>query len=106
MIYLLHTKSSVDVKNPFSLPVTPLETATSTGAGSASQTHGPAQAAEQDVLNTAVLHPEHHVHRAPTTVHLRWNITLENRAPDGVLKPVYLINGISFPDLSLSIKPD
>lgn len=86
LTYFLLTKKS---KNSFPLPAPFLKTATSTDAGSASQ---------QGVLNTAVLHPEHHVHRAPTTLHLRWNITLENRAPDGVSKPVYLINGILFPD--------
>ncbi|KAK9443379.1 Multicopper oxidase family protein [Metarhizium brunneum] len=91
LTYFLLTKKS---KNPFPLPAPFLKTATSTDAGSASQ---------QDVLNTAVLHPEHHVHRAPTTLHLRWNITLENRAPDGVSKPVYLING-QFPGPVIEVR--
>ncbi|KJK81349.1 hypothetical protein H634G_03368 [Metarhizium anisopliae BRIP 53293] len=91
LTYFLLTKKS---KHLFDPPATPWKTATSTDAGSASQ---------QDVLNTAVLHPEHHVHRAPTTLHLRWNITLENRAPDGVSKPVYLING-QFPGPVIEVR--
>ncbi|KAF7137126.1 hypothetical protein CNMCM5793_007190 [Aspergillus hiratsukae] len=40
-----------------------------------------------------LLHPERHVFRDPTTIHMTWNVTLEPRAPDGVMKLVYLING-------------
>lgn len=40
-----------------------------------------------------VLHPERHRSREPETIHLTWNVTSEKRAPDGVLRLVYLING-------------
>ncbi|KUJ20809.1 uncharacterized protein LY89DRAFT_611217 [Mollisia scopiformis] len=40
-----------------------------------------------------VLRPEEHVEREPKTVEYRWNITTGVRAPDGVTKQVYLING-------------
>ncbi len=39
------------------------------------------------------LHPEDHVYREPKTIYLDWNITKEQRAPDGVVKSLYLING-------------
>lgn len=55
---------------------------------SASQSEG------EDAFNIIVLHPNDHVHRAPTTIRLAWNITLEKNSPDGVLKSVYLINGM------------
>ena len=42
------------------------------------------------------LHPEDHMYREKKTVHLSWNVTLETRRPDGVARPVFLING-SFP---------
>lgn len=45
-----------------------------------------------DIVST-LLHPERHRFRDPTSIHLKWNVTLEPRAPDGVMKPVYLING-------------
>ncbi|KAJ5365689.1 hypothetical protein N7517_008575, partial [Penicillium concentricum] len=40
------------------------------------------------------LHPEDHAHRAPATQSLDWRVTSEFRRPDGVLKRVYLINGL------------
>jgi hypothetical protein len=39
------------------------------------------------------LHPEEHAYRPPVTHHLDWRITSGLRRPDGVLKPIYLING-------------
>lgn len=39
------------------------------------------------------LHPARHAARAPATLSFRWNVTLASRAPDGVDKPVYLVNG-------------
>ena len=39
------------------------------------------------------LTPQDHVQRQPRTIHLVWNITSDLRAPDGVTKRVYLING-------------
>ncbi|UNI15436.1 hypothetical protein JDV02_001970 [Purpureocillium takamizusanense] len=39
------------------------------------------------------LHPEDHVYREAKTIYLDWNITQGLRAPDGVVKTVYLING-------------
>lgn len=41
------------------------------------------------------LHPENHIYRKAETIHLQWNVTLETRAPDGVSRPVLLINGES-----------
>ena len=40
-----------------------------------------------------VLHPEDHAYRRPKRLTYYWNITSEYRAPDGVRKKVYLING-------------
>jgi hypothetical protein len=39
------------------------------------------------------LHPKDHVRRLPTSLTHHWNITKGLRAPDGVNKTVYLING-------------
>lgn len=39
------------------------------------------------------LHPEQHVFRQPHKIRLEWNVTKESRAPDGVSKDIYLING-------------
>ena len=41
-----------------------------------------------------ILFPQEHIHREAVTIRLQWNVTLEERAPDGVRKHVYLINGI------------
>ncbi|CAI7671704.1 unnamed protein product [Penicillium discolor] len=40
------------------------------------------------------LHPEDHVHRPAATQYLDWRVTSGFRRPDGVLKRVYLINGL------------
>ena len=40
------------------------------------------------------LRPENHVYRPPATQYLHWHVTSGERRPDGVLKQVYLINGI------------
>ncbi|KAL7936532.1 multicopper oxidase [Trichoderma chlorosporum] len=39
------------------------------------------------------LHPTEHSTRDPTTLTVDWHVTLGTRAPDGVEKQVYLING-------------
>ncbi len=41
------------------------------------------------------LHPEEHVFRKTKTITQHWHVTKERRAPDGVWKDVFLINGIS-----------
>lgn len=41
-----------------------------------------------------VLNPKDHNTRKPKTLRMTWNITRELREPDGVEKPVYLINGM------------
>jgi FtsP/CotA-like multicopper oxidase with cupredoxin domain len=51
-----------------------------------------------------VLHPAKHVGRNPTTWTHQWRITKELRRPDGVLKPVYCING-DFPGPTLEVVP-
>ncbi|KAJ5816091.1 hypothetical protein N7447_008324 [Penicillium robsamsonii] len=40
------------------------------------------------------LHPEDHMYREPATQYLDWRVTSDFRRPDGVLKRVYLINGL------------
>ncbi|KAL2803430.1 multicopper oxidase-domain-containing protein [Aspergillus granulosus] len=40
------------------------------------------------------LHLEDHIYREPITHHLEWTVTADNLRPDGVLKRVYLINGL------------
>jgi len=42
-----------------------------------------------------MLYPEEHVSRDPGIRKLSWNITKATRAPDGVEKDVFLINGTS-----------
>jgi hypothetical protein len=39
------------------------------------------------------LHPKEHTRRLPTSLTHHWNITKGLRAPDGINKTVYLING-------------
>ena len=46
------------------------------------------------------LHPKDHIRRLPTSLTHHWNITKGVRAPDGVNKAVYLINGKHLPNLS------
>lgn len=51
-----------------------------------------------DALRPSIqLHPEDHIHRAPTAQHLDWTVTADYIRPDGVLKRVYLINGAPLP---------
>jgi FtsP/CotA-like multicopper oxidase with cupredoxin domain len=40
-----------------------------------------------------ILHPRDHVFRRPKTIRYQWVVTAAFRAPDGVKKRVYLING-------------
>lgn len=40
------------------------------------------------------LSPEKHIFRKSRTIHEIWNIAKEERRPDGVLKNIYLINGL------------
>ncbi|KAI9717575.1 MAG: hypothetical protein M1828_007136 [Chrysothrix sp. TS-e1954] len=40
------------------------------------------------------LHPEDHIYRKPTTQQYTWHISSSFRAPDGVRKKVYLVNGV------------
>ena len=48
----------------------------------------------QDAEGLFQLHPEDHVHRDPKTIRLVWNVTQETLSPDGVVKNVYMINGM------------
>ncbi|KAK5710203.1 hypothetical protein LTR17_019093 [Elasticomyces elasticus] len=64
------------------LPVLPLE------KGSASARPSKHAADTGFIL----LHPEEHSDRPPRTTQLFWNITKGQRRPDGVAKPVYLVN--------------
>lgn len=41
-----------------------------------------------------VLYPASHRYREPTKLHHEWTITRSSRRPDGVLKDVYLVNGL------------
>ena len=41
----------------------------------------------------SILHPEEHAFREPRTIKLSWTVTLGLRSPDGVSRPVFLING-------------
>ena len=50
------------------------------------------------------LHPAEHISRNPRVIHLSWNVTLEEREPDGVSKMVYLING-QFPGPTIETRP-
>ncbi|RAL05428.1 laccase [Aspergillus ibericus CBS 121593] len=40
------------------------------------------------------LHPENHVYRDSVAQHLDWEVTADYGRPDGVLKRVYLVNGL------------
>lgn len=44
-----------------------------------------------------LLHPEDHVSREPSIRHFSWNVTKATRAPNGVRKDVFLINGEEYP---------
>lgn len=57
-------------------------------------------AIEDDNSLAIPLHPELHKYRAPRTIEHDWTITWDVRAPDGVEKQVYLVNGR--PDASAS----
>ena len=52
-----------------------------------------------------ILHPEKHVYRDTTTIHLKWNVTLDHIYPDGVKKAVILINGRRFRSSYLQSAP-
>ncbi|KAH8809441.1 laccase [Xylogone sp. PMI_703] len=60
---------------------------------SASHSINSAPNVEEKANASFLLHPDQHIFRPPTTIRLAWNVTLEQRAPDGVVRPVYLING-------------
>ncbi|PLB48849.1 hypothetical protein P170DRAFT_455674 [Aspergillus steynii IBT 23096] len=50
---------------------------------------------DPDVLRPKIeLHPEDHVHRDPVTQYFEWTVTSDHLRPDGVLKQIYLINGL------------
>ena len=40
-----------------------------------------------------IMHPKDHVFRRPKTLKMSWKVTRQIQIPDGVEKPVYLING-------------
>jgi hypothetical protein len=65
------------------------------------QTH-PSQSQDLSAANRPriELRPEDHAYRPPVTQHLNWRITSGQRRPDGVLKQIYLINGV-YPILCL-----
>lgn len=71
-----------------------------TTVASAAQTPAPTTSDEEQQPGVFILHPEEHVRRDPKTIRLTWNVTQEKRAPDGVLKTVYLINGLLMPKCS------
>ncbi|KAL4896570.1 multicopper oxidase-domain-containing protein [Aspergillus ambiguus] len=57
-----------------------------------------------DVLRPRIqLHPENHMYRDPVTQYKNWTVTAGSLRPDGVLKQVYLINGI-FPGPTLEAR--
>lgn len=61
--------------------------------GDQNTSHLTAPGVEDDLNDLYVLHPEQHVYRDPITIRMTWNVTMDQRAPDGVMRPVYLING-------------
>ncbi|KAJ6442213.1 Multicopper oxidase family protein [Purpureocillium lavendulum] len=50
------------------------------------------------------LHPDEHATRSPKTLTFDWNVTRQVRSPDGVEKPVYLVNG-AFPGPTIEARP-
>ncbi|TWU71937.1 hypothetical protein ED733_003469 [Metarhizium rileyi] len=104
LLYLLGTQSPFVSDGGMYIPPTP-STAVGNAEGDSGnqQEHQSPQLEGQDSFNPIVLQPEDHVYRAPRAIHLRWNVTLENRSPDGVLKPVYLING-QFPGPVIEVR--
>jgi hypothetical protein len=50
------------------------------------------------IQQNGLLHPEHHAYRAATTQTLAWRVTTGQRRADGVLKTVFLINGLFLVD--------
>jgi hypothetical protein len=59
---------------------------------------------EESWRDAFTLQPNDHIFRKSQTIRATWNVTMEERAPDGVKKMVYLINGRQFP-LSLCKLP-
>lgn len=55
--------------------------------------HGSSDVIHEDSNLAILLRPQDHTHREPKTIYYVWNITSGLRAPDGVTKQVYLING-------------
>jgi hypothetical protein len=51
---------------------------------------------EESWRDAFTLQPNDHIFRKPQTIRTTWNVTMEERAPDGVKKMVYLINGAQF----------
>lgn len=93
LLYLLDVQSR---RNEDKNVVIPAQSAvpTVTPTGAPLRQHGFAPQSPDDSSNAILLHPEDHIYRTPKAIHLSWNITLEHRSPDGVSKPVYLINGM------------
>jgi FtsP/CotA-like multicopper oxidase with cupredoxin domain len=55
---------------------------------------GPDGALHHEASFGIPLHPDEHVYREPATLEYNWSVTRNFRAPDGVKKRVYLINGV------------
>lgn len=49
---------------------------------------------EESWRDAFTLQPNEHIFRKPRTIRATWNVTMGERAPDGVKKMVYLINGL------------
>lgn len=63
-------------------------------AGSADSQLNPGTV-EESWKDAFTLQPNDHIFRKPQTIRATWNVTMEERAPDGVKKMVYLINGMN-----------
>jgi hypothetical protein len=48
---------------------------------------------EESWRDAFTLQPNDHIFRKSQTIRATWNVTMEEHAPDGVKKMVYLING-------------
>lgn len=61
-----------------------------TGFASGPPNTGTLEESEKDAFT---LQPNDHIFRESQTIRATWNITMEEREPDGVKKMVYLVNG-------------
>jgi hypothetical protein len=91
--YVYYSRHSATTRSMALDLLVPFEHSSITHAGDQSTSPSTTTGVADEVNAGSLLHPEQHIFRPPTTIRLTWNVTLEQQSPDGVMRPVYLING-------------